>query len=264
MHTFLERLRPLAERLARDRVFRRRLPPAFERRPIYISPDSALQYLKPGRAGFDPGLLALAEEMVRPGDVVWDIGANLGVFTIAALARGASQVVAVEPDPWLAGLIRRSVALPENRGTPVHILPAAVADRPSVAMLAIAARGRSSNALSHVGGRSQMGGVREEVAVPVLTLDILLDTFAAPTFVKIDVEGAEALVLRGAKRLLEAERKPVLYIEIDGSTAEGIASTLHAAGYQIFDALAPPDQRTPLDCCVFDTLAVPASFQSNL
>jgi len=72
----------------------------FGRAPILVSPDSALAYWKPELGSVDPYLLSMVRELVRPGMMVWDIGANVGLFSFAAAALGA-QVLAVEPDIWL-------------------------------------------------------------------------------------------------------------------------------------------------------------------
>jgi hypothetical protein len=59
-----------------------------------------------------PELFSLAEKLIRPGDVVWDVGANVGLFTFAAAAKTGptGKVLAIEPDPWLGTLLRRSAA----------------------------------------------------------------------------------------------------------------------------------------------------------
>jgi predicted RNA methylase len=90
-------------------------------------------------ARVDPALMRLAAETVRQGDTVWDIGANLGLFSFAAaVAAGPSgRVLAVEPDTALAGLLRRSAAV--NHGhAPVDVLPAAASDQEAVARFHIA------------------------------------------------------------------------------------------------------------------------------
>jgi hypothetical protein len=58
----------------------------------------------------DEALLRNAIELVRPGDVVWDIGANVGLFSFAAAAPAGSagKIVSFEADVWLAVLLRRS------------------------------------------------------------------------------------------------------------------------------------------------------------
>jgi FkbM family methyltransferase len=93
-----------------------------------------LRYIGRGMKRVDPALLRLAAETVRHGDTVWDIGANLGLFSFAAaVAAGpCGRVLALEPDAVMAGLLRRSAAV--NGGhAPVDVLPAAVSDEESVA-----------------------------------------------------------------------------------------------------------------------------------
>jgi len=58
-------LRRIAERLSRNRYFRRRLPGEFGRIPLFVSPDAALSCAKLGNAAFDEGLLKIAEDFVQ-------------------------------------------------------------------------------------------------------------------------------------------------------------------------------------------------------
>ncbi len=213
-------IRRTIEALARNRRVRRTLPNGVA---LYVSPDSQLKYLK-GR--FDADLVALAAERVGPNSVVWDVGANCGVFAFSSAA--ARQVVAVEADPFLASLLQQSVAL---NGAPVEVVTAAAFSSIGLASFSIAARGRASNFLTGAGGHGQTGGVRGKRTVPTVTLDSLLDHFGPPTLIKIDVEGAEAEVLRGATRLLR-EARPAIYIEIPPGE-ETTATILREAGYTL-------------------------------
>ena len=252
-------LRPLLERASRGRVLRRRLPPELGAQPLYVTPDAALSFWLPGVARTDPLLLRLAGELVAPGATVWDVGANVGLFAFAAafLAGRSGEVVAVEPDDWLAGLLRRSAAeqLPDR--APVHVLAAAVSDRTGVAELCIARRGRAASYLAEVQGSSQAGGTREARPVRTVTLDGLLDSFRPPVLVKIDVEGAEVRCLDGAGRLL-GEVRPVLVCEVAGGNAGPVAEILGRHRYSILDAAAAPAARQPLTGAPWNTLAVPA------
>ena len=251
-------LRSLMEKVARGMVFRRRLPRSFGRRPFYVTPDSALSYLKPGYDSFSD-LMTIAESCISDGDCVWDIGANVGVFGILAAHRAgeSGRIVCVEPDPVLASLIQRSAQLAENSDRHIDVLCAAVADRSHIAEFAVAARGRSSNALVASAGRTQTGGVRYRQTVPVVTLDLMAETLPAPNCVKIDVEGAEALVLAGGQQVL-AEQRPRLYVEVGPAQTTSVTEILNSHGYRLFDGGRPVIDQTPLSKCVFNTLAIPA------
>src|ERR1039458_10790336 len=102
-------LRRLAERLSRGVVLRRRLPRDFQRLPLFVTPEAGLRHWA-GLAGVDRHLLDMARELVKPGAVVWDVGANVGLFAFsaAAITGPSGLVVAIEPDVWLAHLMDRS------------------------------------------------------------------------------------------------------------------------------------------------------------
>jgi hypothetical protein len=147
-------VRALAERLSRGRVLKRQLPARFGGAPIFVSPDAALRFWRKDLAKCDPPLFDAADELVRPGDVVWDVGANVGLFTFAAAARAGAtgRVLAVEADQWLVSLLRRSASCQPASSAAVSVLSAAVSDRVGVAEFCIAKRGRCSNYLRGLGG----------------------------------------------------------------------------------------------------------------
>ena len=250
-------LRRTLELLARGRCIKRRLPARYRGTSLYVSPDSQLKYLKLSDAAFDSELLSVVDDNIRRNSVVWDIGANVGVFAFSSAAMASDGfVLAVEPDIWMADLMRRSVGLTENSGLKVEVLPAAVADRVGVASFLIAKRGRAYNSLESVTSRSPEDGARAKVCVPTLTLDLLLEHFPAPTFVKIDVEGAEALVLSGGKRILESVR-PTIYIEVTNETNAAVTALLSGADYRLFDGSKPVGPQSPMGSCTFNTIAKP-------
>lgn len=250
--------RKTIEKLARGKHFKRRLPKEFGGAILYVTPDAALRYLQIGDSAFDLELLQIAKEFVHEGNVIWDIGANVGSFSFAAatIAGAGGSVLSVEADIWLAGLIRKSANLRQNRHLRIDVLPAAVSDRIGIAAFTIAARGRASNSLEATGARSQAGGVRERHFAPTVTLDSLLEVSRPPDMVKIDVEGAEAAVLSGASRLLR-EVRPILYCEVGHDQNSSVTDILQQANYILVDPARPADQRQPLSKCPFNALAYP-------
>jgi FkbM family methyltransferase len=255
-------IRTLAERATRRLVLKRRLPSRFGGLPIYVSPEGGLRYLRPALERTDPVLLDLAFTHVTTAAVIWDIGANVGLFSLAsaALAGSEGRVIAVEPDTWLVQLLRRSAGCPGDKA-PVEVFPAAVGDRVGVHKFFIARRSRSTNYLDGY-GNSQTGGWREHQLVPTVTLDWMLDHFLAPDLLKIDVEGAEAAVLSGASRLL-AEVRPPMICEVSSKNQIFVTQLLRHHGYLLLDANLPPP-RHPLDSAAYLTLALPSSRSNSI
>lgn len=215
-------LRTILERASRGVVLKRKIFVNKNRCPLYITPDAQLKYLSLRKNAFDEDLINLAERFIKSASVVWDIGANVGVFTFAS-ASIATQgtVVAVEADIWLASILHKTARLAAYKNSQICIVPAAVSNESSIQKFLIANRGRAANALATVGGRSQTGGVRETHYTPSLTLDSMLDVFPKPSFIKIDIEGAELLSLLGAAKILQ-EARPLLYIETADKAEEVI------------------------------------------
>jgi FkbM family methyltransferase len=251
-------LRTMMERLTRDWVIRRRLSADFSSVPIHVTPSAGLSYLFRSMGSVDSVLLSLVKELVSPRAVVWDVGANVGLFSFAAasLAGPEGLVVALEPDAWLVQLLRRSALDQPIGSAPVQVVPAAIASELSIRTLCLANRSRAANYLSEF-GTTQTGGTREEQLVVALTLDWLLDSLPAPSVVKIDVEGAELEVLRGAQRVFETAR-PVVLCEVIPANAVAVTEFLQAHGYQIFDGEIASPQRQPLLAAPWSTLAIPA------
>ncbi|MEO6806818.1 MAG: FkbM family methyltransferase [Edaphobacter sp.] len=247
------RLRTFAERISRNRVFLRHLPKDLNAAPIYVSPEASLSHWKPR---FKSDLFSLAREFVNPGDVVWDIGANVGLFAIAAAQKAGPTgvIVAIEPDLWLASLLQRSVSAQRPNTAPIHILPVAVSGEPGIETFHIANRNRASSHLASVPEHSQAGGTRETHRVLCITLDWLLDHSPTPHLIKIDVEGSELDLLHGADRLLSQVR-PILMCESQHRNRPAATTIFRRYNYKLYDWDANP--RVELETAAFNTLAIP-------
>jgi FkbM family methyltransferase len=248
-------VRRIAERLSRNVRFRARLPAKFGRRPIWLSPGNHLAVLKPGDAKFEGYLLGFAERFVAPGSVVWDVGANMGMFALPAAHR-AKFVLAFEPDPFNQLLLYKTIAA--NPDVTIKVLPAALADKVGTANFSIPVRGRSANHITEVDYSTMTDGEREQYTVMMVSADWVLDHYPAPDFIKIDAEGAEEMILRGATRLL-AEIRPVIIIEMPAENAKACADIFRANEYVMTSSYTPVDPTKLVDDIseTWDVLAIP-------
>ena len=251
--SLLKQLRKLTEKSVRGLVLKRHLPTGrFDNRPVYVSPDTALKHLKIGPGAFDQTLLDTAEKLVRPNSVVWDVGANIGTFSIAAAVLAPKVAVfAFEPDIFLNSIMRKTLTHRRNQDLKIELISAAISHRNGTTRLQIAERSRNMNTISDspvISG--QRGSIRQEFIVPTLTLDTCLEDFPAPNLVKIDVEGAEALVIQSASTLL-SEVRPIFYIEVAGENLDSVTAAFLENRYKLFDG------DTPVDTCAWNTTAVP-------
>lgn len=188
--------------------------------------------------------------------VAWDIGANVGLFAYPTAHLSRAKVVCVEPDPFLAQLLRRTSKLPANGDLDVETLSAAIGDRDGMARLRITGRGRSTSGIEGTTVTTRRGKTREVIRVPMLALDTLLRDFPPPQFLKIDIEGADLLLLARASPAL-ANVKPIILVEVNGATWPEASATLTTAGYDLFDCDLQPESRTPAAPLTCDLLAVP-------
>jgi len=248
------------ERLSRRLVFTRRLPAGLGGRRLWVTPAAALVYYRPLKGESWRDLYDFAGHCVKPGDCVWDIGANLGVFAFAAAHHAGirGEVLAVEADIWLADLVRRSALESAPDAAPVEALACAVSAAVGLESFCTTSRARSgSHLVSAPGsGESLVGLAVATNPVVTVSLDWLLERRRGPAVVKIDVEGAELSVLQGAARLLH-EHRPRLLIEVYEKSADQITSLLHAAGYDLYDFTLGWEARQPVARAVYQTLALP-------
>jgi FkbM family methyltransferase len=149
--------------------------------------------------------------LIRPGAVVADVGANLGLFTLLA-ARSAGpegHVHSFEPDPANASALARSVKA-NGYGT-VTIHRAAVAEACGTIPLYLRAEHRGDHRIYRPPTRE--GGERRAIEVPAVTLDSLFGAEQRLDAVKLDIQGAEGRAIAGMGRTLDASPGLVLMFE---------------------------------------------------
>lgn len=187
---------------------------------------------------YEPEIARALSVVLRPGDVFFDVGANIGLHSIIAASCGA-EVHAFEPAPHLLKKIEHNVRLNRLEGG-IRIVPLAASNRAGAATLYLAERqdDGSHSLLQGVPGQTITG-----VPITTTTLDsyVAETSVAPPALVKIDVEGAEALALDGAQNLLASPQPPIFIIETAdrladsiGESAASVLGRLSRHGYRIF------------------------------
>jgi FkbM family methyltransferase len=143
---------------------------------------------------------------VRRGDRVFDIGAHVG-DRVASFRRLGARVVAVEPQPAMVKVLK----LFYGRSADVAIEPVAVGRSVGTTSMMINADNPTVSTASHEfvsAARDAPGWETQRwikaVPVPVTTLDVLIEKYGAPAFIKIDVEGFEAEALQGLTHAVKA------------------------------------------------------------
>jgi FkbM family methyltransferase len=179
-----------------------------------------------------------------PGAVFYDLGANEGFFTVIAtqMVGPGGQVVAFEPHPQFADYIRRNLKINNLHSSLVVFHQKAVGDVEGVAQLIIQGLCMShlssaQELLSHSWAETQPRYVQsgQTCEVELTTLDAVADRHGRPPdLVKIDVEGAEVAVLRGAAGLLKADPPAILCEFHSPETAALGGEILRKYGYSFY------------------------------
>lgn len=200
---------------------------------------------------YEPHLRAMIEAAVAPGDTCVDIGTHKGFFTLlmARLVGARGAVLAADPDPRAYRAVSANVAANGFAHARVHQV--AVGDAPGTCTFQLTSQlgwsSRFPNAMA-------AARVIEQVTAETVTLDELLAREGLPrpgsalTFVKIDAEGSEPLILRGMQRALDQHR-PILHLELNvdslraaGETAATMAAPLVERGYSIYEIVWTRDR----------------------
>lgn len=186
--------------------------------------------------------MAFLLHVLRPDDLFADVGANMGSYTVLARGVRSARTVSYEPVPATFALLRDNLVLNAAADARSRLVNAAVGATPGVVRMS-----QDLDAMNHVALPGEPAGLE----VPVVTLDA--DLPETPLLLKVDVEGFETEVFRGARRLLADPALRALIVELNGlGSAYGyderaLHADLMAAGFRPF-AYDPFTRRLlPLD-----------------
>lgn len=198
-----------------------------------------------GTRGYESRYVALLRKFINPGDRVFDVGANIGFYSVlfSRWVGPTGQVLAYEPDANNVKLLKRNVDL--NNCENIVVREFALSDKAGETLFS---RDKVTGCTGHLGtgptyAETIFGNSREHlVEVAVTTIDQEVERWGAPHLIKLDIEGGEFDVLSGSVQLLEQQR-PILVSELssggeklNGSSKAVLATKLlNSLDYSLWD-----------------------------
>lgn len=208
----------------------------YRKDDIFLNVGSWIEYDKRLKScSKEPETVTWIEDFVREGDVVYDIGANVGAYSllIAKHLNGKGKVYAFEPSFSTFAQLCGNVAL--NRcGQTVSPMYVALAEHTGMAYFNYTSMD-AGTALHALGDGSGIGRVVHRQPILSFSLDELIERFAmeAPQHIKLDVDGIEFDILRGARHTLADTGLRTIIVETEETRegSDGIRDLLHEAGF---------------------------------
>lgn len=185
---------------------------------------------------YEPEMIRALQLHVKPGDTCIDVGGNIGYVTLlmARLVGPNGHIVSFEPVPEIFQILEENVRLNCFKNT---ILERSAVGEGETTISLISPIGETFSTTASVVGYA-VSGESKSITVPSTSLDNYVSrTGLRPTVVKIDVEGAELPVLRGARKILRQIR-PILLVEIHdlgNEHKEKVLALLAECGYTMSD-----------------------------
>lgn len=196
--------------------------------PFFLGDATANAWYAPDKDPVTTELVFMRDRMLLRDDLVFDVGSHHGLH-VAFLGRKCTRMVAIEPNPHNVAILRKNIALSGLQSVPV--CQAAVGST----------RGRVTLPQDSGDGGIILGkdSHAPTFEVDLLPLDELARRYGMPDLLKIDVEGFEAQVLKGAREVLR--RRPKIAIEVHvewvrryGSSIDEVLALLNLESYQVW------------------------------
>ncbi len=213
----------------------------YDKRRIYMAVSSLMQLKRLRACSKEPATVSWIESVVKPGDVFYDIGANVGAYSFVAWAvsNEKSKIYSFEPGSPTFAALEKNIALNHASNS---ITPYQVACTEKTGTFTFHYKSRKPGGASHI--LTQEGGSPYEhfraaasEKIKGYALDDFISAFRIdpPTHLKIDVDGSEFAVIRGAAGILRSHGLRSILIEVDEkrSDAPELIDRLKRAGFTV-------------------------------
>ena len=179
----------------------------IDNRPVRFNINNKMERFRLQKWGWEKQLVADTVEALLPTEIFYDIGSSVGALSItAAMKLTARQVISFEPDPENVESLKNNFLL--NKLSNYKIIPCAVGDTEGELELFTEGSQGFSPSLR------QVNGIQTSIKTKIVTIDGLLKKreVPSPNVVKIDIEGAELMALKGMSQLLSSPDRPRMIV----------------------------------------------------
>ena len=196
---------------------------------LNISPQSHLHLIY---RNIEPHFQQILSKYINKGDTVFDIGANIGYVSTAMskLVGQDGKVFAFEAVPMTAKAFTENIKL--NNCTNIQLIQKALSDKVGKATFRIPNGGENHSMASMMWHKSDDDTINVAVDTIVIDQDEKLKQIT-PSFIKIDVEGAEGLVVKGMQELI-TKSSPVIFIECSKAGRNVVWEIMKKLNYSCF------------------------------
>lgn len=188
---------------------------------------------------FEKENLEFFASVIKPGATILDVGANIGIYSLMASVKAGNngKVYAFEPAEWAINRLKKNISI--NKFSNIEVIEKGVGEAPGHFNFYVC-EDDAYNSL----GNSPMEGVKEVRKIEVITVDDFVREreLSKVDVLKIDTEGADYLVLKGASSLLQSKNPPIIFCEYNKNIKEGFEFTLkdfdqflNNMGYKVFE-----------------------------
>jgi len=206
MSNFLNALRLIYHRISKKNKY----PFTYQENGVLFRVNNAIEEFRLVNWGGEKDYVLEMISNLKSDDIFYDIGSSVGLFSIhAANKLSNGKVISFEPDPENQKCLEKNYKL--NKLSNYKLMPIAVGEHLDKLELFTSGSNGFSPSLKKV------NGIESSILVDVNSIDNLIvgKEIPLPTVIKIDIEGAEFIALKGMKNLLASKEKPrILFIEL--------------------------------------------------